>query len=40
MLHDVLLIVLGLVVGAVIGFFLSKHFTQKYMKEKANNEQV
>ena len=33
MLHDILLLVLGLIIGAVIGFFLEKHFMQKYLKK-------
>ena len=33
MLHDILLIVVGLVIGAVIGFFLSKHLMTKYLKK-------
>ena len=30
---DILYVTIGLVIGVVIGFFVSKHFTQKYMKE-------
>ena len=33
MLHDIWLIVVGLVIGAVIGFFLSKHLMTKYLKK-------
>lgn len=33
MLHDILMVLLGLIIGAVIGFFLSKHFMQKYLKK-------
>jgi len=33
MLGDILLILLGIVIGAVIGFFLAKHFMQKYLKD-------
>lgn len=33
MLHDILMVLLGLAIGAVIGFFLSKHFMQKYLKK-------
>ena len=33
MLHDILLLVVGLLLGAVIGFFLSKYFMQKYLKK-------
>ncbi len=30
---DILYVTIGLVIGVVIGFFVSKYFTQKYMKE-------
>ena len=30
---DILYVSIGLVIGVVIGFFVSKYFTQKYMKE-------
>ena len=33
MLHDILMILLGLIVGAVIGFFVARHFMQKYLKK-------
>ena len=33
MLHDILLVLIGLVIGAVIGFFVSKHLMQKYLKQ-------
>lgn len=33
MLHDILLVLLGLVIGAIIGFFVSRHFIQKYFKK-------
>lgn len=33
MLHDILLVVLGLVIGAVIGFFVARHFMQSYFKK-------
>lgn len=33
MLHDILIILVGIIIGAVIGFFLAKHFMQKYIKE-------
>ena len=29
MLHDILLVVVGLLIGAVIGFFLARYFMQK-----------
>ena len=32
-LHDMLLVLVGVVIGAVIGFFLAKHFMQKYIKD-------
>ena len=33
MLHDILLVLVGIVIGAVVGFFLAKHFMQKYIKD-------
>lgn len=30
---DLLYVAIGLVIGVVIGFFVSKYFTNKYMKE-------
>ena len=30
--HDILMIIIGLVAGLVIGFFLAKFFMQKYLK--------
>lgn len=30
---DILLLVVGLLLGAVIGFFLSRRLTKKYLKE-------
>lgn len=30
---DILYIAIGLVIGVVIGFFVSKYFTTKYMKD-------
>ena len=33
MLHDILLVVVGLLIGAVIGFFLARYFMQKYLKK-------
>lgn len=33
MLHDILLVLLGLVIGAVIGFFLARHFMMKFFKK-------
>ena len=33
MLHDILLLVVGLLIGAVVGFFLARHFMQKYLKK-------
>ncbi len=31
MLHDILMVLLGLVIGAVIGFFLARTFMKKYL---------
>lgn len=33
MIHDILMVLIGLVIGAAIGFFLAKHFMQKYLKK-------
>lgn len=33
MLMDILYVVMGLIVGAVIGFFLARHFMMKYLKK-------
>ncbi len=33
MLQDILLVVLGLVAGALLGFFLCKLYMQKYLKK-------
>jgi len=41
MLHDILLVGLGLLVGLVIGFFVAKFFMQKYLKKNPPiNEQM
>ncbi len=33
MLHDILILVVGLIIGLAIGFFAAKHFMQKYLKQ-------
>jgi len=33
MVHDILMIAIGLIIGAVIGFFIAKIFIQKYLKK-------
>lgn len=33
MLGDILLVLFGLIVGAVIGFFLARKFMKKYLKK-------
>ena len=33
MVSDILLLVVGLLLGAVIGFFLSRRLTKKYLKD-------
>ena len=33
MLHDILMIVIGLIIGAVIGFFVSRKLMTKYLKQ-------
>ena len=41
MLMDILQILFGLIVGAVIGFFLAKFFMQRYLKKNPPiNEQM
>ena len=41
MIHDLLLVGLGLLVGLVIGFFVAKFFMQKYLKKNPPiNEQM
>ena len=33
MLHDILLLVVGILIGAAIGFFLARYFMKKYLKQ-------
>ncbi len=33
MLHDILLVVVGIIIGAVIGFFGARKYIMKYMKK-------
>ena len=33
MVHDILLILIGLIIGLVIGFFAARTFMQKYLKK-------
>lgn len=41
MLHDLLMVGLGLLAGAVIGFFLARFFMQRYLKKNPPiNEQM
>lgn len=41
MLHDILLVVIGAIVGAVIGFLLARHFMKGYFKKNPPiNEQM
>lgn len=41
MVHDLLLVGLGLLVGLVIGFFVAKFFMQRYLKKNPPiNEQM
>ena len=41
MLHDILMILLGLIPGLLIGFFLARHFMQSYLKKNPPiNEQM
>ena len=42
MLHDILLVLIGLVIGAVVGFFVSRKFMMSYLKKNPpiNEEMV
>ena len=41
MLHDILLVLVGLIVGAAAGFFIAKKFMEKYLKKNPPiNEQM
>ena len=41
MLQDILLVVVGLIVGAVIGFFAARKYMEKYLKKNPPiNEQM
>ena len=33
MLHDILILVVGLIIGLVIGFFGARHFMERYLKK-------
>ena len=33
MLHDILMILIGLIIGAAVGFFLARYFMKKYIKD-------
>lgn len=33
MLHDILLLILGIVIGGIIGFFLARFFMKNYLKK-------
>jgi hypothetical protein len=33
MLHDILILIVGLLIGLVIGFFGARYFMQKYLKK-------
>ena len=33
MLHDILLVLIGLIIGAVIGFFIARTVTKKYLNK-------
>ena len=33
MLHDILILLVGLLIGAAIGFFLARFFMKKYLKQ-------
>ena len=38
MLHDILLVLLGLVIGAVAGFFIARKVMEKYLKKNPPNQ--
>ena len=41
MLHDILMILIGLIPGLLIGFFLARHFMKSYLqKNPPINEQM
>ena len=41
MLQDILLVLFGLIVGGVIGFFVARHVMKKYLKQNPPiNEQM
>ena len=41
MIHDILLVFIGLIIGAIIGFFVSRKFMEKYLKKNPPiNEQM
>ena len=41
MLHDILMILIGLIIGAVAGFLIAKKYMQKYLKQNPPiNEQM
>lgn len=41
MLQDILLVVVGLIIGAVIGFFAARKYMEKYLKKNPPiNEQM
>lgn len=33
MLHDILMVLVGLIIGAVIGFFVARKIMEKYLKK-------
>ena len=33
MLHDILLVLVGLIIGGLAGFFIAKNYMQKYFKK-------
>ena len=33
MLHDILILIVGILIGAAIGFFLARYFMKKYLKQ-------
>ena len=40
MLHDILLVVIGLIIGLVIGFFVARYFMKKYIFDVYNSKYI
>ena len=40
MWHDILMVVIGLIVGGVLGFFLSRMFMEKYLEHQTKSKLI